>query len=42
MAKINRRCSRMYERQILQEEYPEDGIEKMKMFENIRKTKTIR
>ena len=42
MENINRICSRMYERQRLQEKDPEDDKDKMKMFENIQKTKTIR
>ena len=39
MEKTNRECSRMYERRRLQEEDPEDGKYKLKMFENTKITK---
>ena len=39
MGKTNRGCSRMYERQRLQEEHLDDGKDKLKMFEKTKITK---
>ena len=39
MEKTNRGCSRMYERRRLQEEDPEDGKDKLKMFKKTKITK---